>query len=118
MSQIHFGYVLFDEGTDNESVRVLLAASLAGLEAQAYLLGLRLRMEDYVNEYYDLEAHDEESLYDAKHKNCSDSKCIVAGAEPCVEPIMKDRTGTSFDDDDSDYDYDYEGTDTEDEVVE
>lgn len=86
MSQIHFGYVLFDEGTDNESVRVLLAASLAGLEAQAHLLGLILRMEDYVNEYYDLESHDEESLYEVEHKKCSDSKCIVAGAEyPCVE---------------------------------
>ena len=86
MSQIHFGYVLFDEGTDNESVRVLVSASLAGLEAQAYLLGLRLRMEDYVTEYSDLEDYDVENIYMVEHKKCSDSKCIVAGADhPCVE---------------------------------
>ena len=86
MSQIHFGYVLFDEGTDNESVRVLVSASSAGLEAQAHLLGLRLRMEDYVTEYSDLEDYDVENIYMVEHKKCSDSKCIVAGAEyPCVE---------------------------------
>lgn len=85
MSQIHFGYVVVGEWDGEQQVRVLVAASHAGLEAQAHLLGVRLRMEDYVAEYSDLEDYDVENIYDVEHKKCSDSKCIVAGAEyPCV----------------------------------
>ena len=88
MSQIHFGYVLVGEGTDNEQVRVLVAASHAGLEAQAHQIGLRLRCDDYVTDYSTLEDYDAETIYEVEHKKCSDSKCIVAGAEyPCVESV-------------------------------
>mgnify|MGYP003136965974 CR=1 FL=1 len=59
---VHFGYVIFNEGTPNQNVRVLLAASAEGLEAQARLFKLRLRGDDYVNSYDDLEDYDEECI--------------------------------------------------------
>jgi hypothetical protein len=68
---IHFGHVVFNEGTGNEQVRVLVAASLEGLEAQATIFGVRLRNEDYVFtedlEDYDLEVISEVE-YNRKNK--------------------------------------------------
>jgi hypothetical protein len=67
MSTIHFGYVVFDEGTPEQSVRVLIAQSLEGLEAQAYNFGKRLRREDWVR-VEDLEDYDAEEIAMAEDK--------------------------------------------------
>ena len=60
--QVHFGYVIFEEGTEREQVRVLVAASYEGLEAHARYFGLRLRCDDYVSNYFDLEEYDNEVI--------------------------------------------------------
>jgi hypothetical protein len=60
--QIHFGYVIFNEGTKRQQVRVLIAASEEGLEAQAMLLKERLRGEDYISNVDDLDYYDEECI--------------------------------------------------------
>ena len=61
-TQIHFGYIVFNEGTGNEQVRVLVAASAEGLEAQARLMKLRLRSDDYINCIDDLVDYDQECI--------------------------------------------------------
>lgn len=68
MSAIHFGYVVFDEGKPEQSVRVLIAQSLEGLEAQAYNLGERLRRPDWA-QVEDLEHYDAEEIAMAEDKN-------------------------------------------------
>lgn len=60
--QIHFGYVIDKEGTPDAQVRVLVSASEEGLEAQARLLKLRLRGEDWISSVDDLVDYDEECI--------------------------------------------------------
>jgi len=68
MSRIYFGYVIENEGTGNQRVRVLLASCYEGLENQARILRLRLRGDDYVNSYQDLEEYDEEVLWELEEE--------------------------------------------------
>ena len=46
---IHWGYVIQNEGTENQQVRVLVGTTQEGLENQARYLGLRLRSDDYTD---------------------------------------------------------------------
>ena len=67
MVQLHFGFVVFNEGTGNQNIRPLVAASLQGLEAQAFAYGLRLQGHDYVSSIDDLEDHDEEMISEKEY---------------------------------------------------
>lgn len=64
MSRIYFGYVVRNEGTGNQQVIPLIAASEKGLYAQARMFGLRLRGEDFVCSYEELQEFDEETIYE------------------------------------------------------
>ena len=68
MSRIYFGYIVTNEGTPRQNVRVLVAASVRGLEAQAYLMGERLRGDDYISSFDDLHDYDEECIDEARYQ--------------------------------------------------
>ena len=69
MSKIHFGYIIFDEGTPRAQVRVLIASSERGLENQARYFGARLRGEDFILSYQDVEDYDEEIEWELQEKD-------------------------------------------------
>lgn len=69
MSKIHFGYIIFDEGTPKAQVRVLIASSEQALENQARYFNQRLRGEDYILSYQDVEDYDQEIEWELEEKD-------------------------------------------------
>ena len=64
MSRIYFGYVIRNEGTPRQQVIPLIASSEEALYGQAKLYGLRLRGEDFVGSYRELQEFDDETMYE------------------------------------------------------
>ena len=65
--QIHFGYIVTDEGTPRQNVRVLVSSSAEGLEAQARLMNASLKGDDYISSIDDLVDYDEECIAELKY---------------------------------------------------
>lgn len=67
-TKIHYGYIMMDEGTPNQQVRVLLATTLEGLETQAKYFGARLRRDDYCS-VVDIDEFAQEIIEEVNAKN-------------------------------------------------
>tara|TARA_R110002110_G_scaffold10882_2_gene53345 strand:+ start:1407 stop:1652 length:246 start_codon:yes stop_codon:yes gene_type:complete len=67
MVQIHFGYVIFFDGTDKQYICPLVAASLQGLRAQAFNMGLKLKFSDYISSIDDLEEYDNDMMSEMEY---------------------------------------------------
>lgn len=61
-TKIHWGYIV-----DDGQIRVLIATSLEGLEAQARLLNARLRREDYCS-VEDIDEFADEAIWQLEYE--------------------------------------------------